>query len=128
MSSANSFAQEVPRVVFLVGESEYGSRATIPAFAGELERRLGYRTEVLQSQVKKLPDVGALDRADLLVMFLRFRKASPAQLARLKKWFDDGKPAVALRTTSHAFAKNKGWFPPLFGGKQCWPHAPAMGL
>ena len=49
-------------------------------------------------------------------MFLRFRTATDAQFARLKKWFDDGKPAVALRTTSHAFVDRKGWFPPFFGG------------
>ncbi|MCR9246844.1 MAG: DUF1080 domain-containing protein [bacterium] len=103
-------------VVFLVGEQEYGSHETMPRFAERLERELGLRTTVLQSEDKRLPDLAALDDADLLVLYLRFREASPTQFERLREWFDAGKPAVALRTTSHAFLANKGWFPPFFGG------------
>lgn len=103
-------------VVFLVGESEYGSGETMPKFAKRLEDELSLRVTYLQSKGRELPPLYALDSADLVVMFLRFRTATDAQFARLKKWFDDGKPAVALRTTSHAFVERKGWFPPFFGG------------
>ena len=109
-------AQQAPHVVFLVGEREYGSQVTMPAFAERLEEELGLRVTLLQSRRRELPPLAALDDADLLVMFLRFREATDAQLARLQRWFDDGKPCVALRTTSHAFTGDKGWFPPFFGG------------
>ncbi|HIE70536.1 MAG TPA: DUF1080 domain-containing protein, partial [Planctomycetes bacterium] len=109
-------AQHQPHVVFLVGESEYGSGKTMPAFAKRLRDELNLRTTLLLSKGKELPPLDALDTADLLVMFLRFRTATDAQFARLKQWFDAGKPCVALRTTSHAFVADKGWFPPFFGG------------
>ena len=109
-------AQDHPHIVFLVGESEYGSDSTMPAFATRLEQELKLRTTVLRSKGKELPPLDSLDTADLLVMFLRFRTATDAQFARLKQWFDAGKPCVALRTTSHAFVADKGWFPPFFGG------------
>ncbi|MFN3241035.1 MAG: DUF6797 domain-containing protein [Planctomycetota bacterium] len=108
--------QRKPHVVFLVGEREYGSERTMPAFASRLEDELSLRTTVLQSRRNELPDLAALGDADLLVLFLRFREATDAQFARLRRWFDDGRPCVALRTTSHAFRNDKGWFPPLFGG------------
>ena len=109
-------AQQAPHVVFLVGEDEYGSDETMPKFAKRLESELHLRVTYLQSKGKQLPSLAALDSADLLVLFLRFRTATDAQFARLQKWFDDGKPCVALRTTSHAFVSDKGWFPPFFGG------------
>ena len=109
-------AQSPPHVVLLLGESEYGSAETMPAFAERLRDQLGLRTTVLHSKGRELPPLDALDTADLVVMFLRFRTATDDQFARLKKWFDDGKPCVALRTTSHAFVDDKGWFPPFFGG------------
>ena len=109
-------AQTPPHVVFLVGESEYGSGETMPKFAKRLEDELNLRVTYLQSEGNQLPSLESLDSADLLVMFLRFRTATEDQFARLKKWFDDGKPCVALRTTSHAFVADKGWFPPFFGG------------
>ncbi len=107
-----------PRVVFLVGEEEYGSEATMPRFATELERELGVHVDVRLGAGRTMPDPPALDEADLLVLYLRFREPSAAQLAALERWFDAGKPALALRTTSHLFWKDelKGWFPPRFGG------------
>lgn len=109
-------AQAPQHVVFLVGESEYGSGETMPKFAKRLEEELHLRVTYLQSKGNELPSLEALDSADLLVMFLRFRTATDEQFARLKQWFDAGKPCVALRTTSHAFVADKGWFPPFFGG------------
>ena len=107
-----------PHVVFIVGENEYGSYETVPALAKELEKSLGIKATMLLSDRKRrtLPDLDALDNADLIFLALRFRKATDEQIARLKRWFDDGKPAIALRTTSHAFEGRPDWFPPFFGG------------
>ncbi|QDV07214.1 hypothetical protein Poly30_27330 [Planctomycetes bacterium Poly30] len=116
---AACFAQgDRSRVVFLVGEEEYGSERTMPRLAEQLERELGLDVDVRIASGRAMPEPPALDEADLLVMFLRFREPSEAQLAALDAWFDAGKPALALRTTSHLFWEKdlKGWFPPRFGG------------
>lgn len=107
-----------PRVVLLQGESEYGSVRTMSALARTFCEDLGYDTTLLSSpeDSRALPDLAVLEDADLLVLFLRFREATDAQMAQLKAYFDAGRPAVAFRTTSHAFADDKGWFVPIFGG------------
>ena len=65
------------KVVFLVGEPEYGSVRTMPALAREFDERLDVETVILQSdqETRMLPDLSALADADLLVMFFRFRLA-----------------------------------------------------
>ncbi len=103
-------------VVFLVGESEYGSERTMPEFAERLREEHGLRTTLLQSTDGRLPALDALDEADALVLFLRFRRATDAQIARLDEWIEAGKPTIALRTTSHAFLERQDWFPSRFGG------------
>lgn len=107
-----------PKVVFLVGEAEYGSEVTMPALAKQFEEKLGFEIVILKSEEdsRDLPDLAALEDADLLVMFIRFRIATEQQFAQLKQWFDQGKPAIAFRTTSHGFWEDKGWFVPYFGG------------
>ncbi|MFK7740080.1 MAG: DUF6797 domain-containing protein [Planctomycetota bacterium] len=123
LSGAPAAAQAPAHVVFLVGEREYGSQRTMPRFAERLRQECGLRVTCLQSKDDELPDLDALDTADLLVMYLRFRRATDEQLARLSRWFDGGKPCVALRTTSHAFVDHQGWFPKYFGGNYK-AHAP----
>ena len=107
-----------PHVVFIVGENEYGSYETVPDFAEELKESLGVRTTILRSDRRRrtLPDLDVLNDADLIFLALRFRRATDEQLERLKEWFEEGRPAIALRTTSHAFQGEEDWFPPFFGG------------
>lgn len=119
VSSIFSQAEERPHVVIIHGEPEYGSAKTMPQLAKQLEERFDFKTTVLKSdkpEMGNLPDLSVLDEADLLILYIRFRIATDAQFERLKKWFDEGKPAVAFRTTSHGFWEDKGWFVPFFGG------------
>ena len=106
------------RVVFLVGEGEYGSERTVPAFARELAAETGLAAVVRQGAGRAMPEPPELGEAELLVLYLRFREPTGAQLAKLERWLDAGRPVLALRTTSHAFAAEelRGWFPPRFGG------------
>ena len=107
-----------PSVVVIHGEPEYGSARTMPELAAALASQFGWETTVLTSPegTKKLPDLSPLSSADLLILFIRFREATEEQRAQLKAYFGAGKPAVAFRTTSHAFWGDKGWFVPFFGG------------
>ena len=125
---------QTPHVVFIAGEHEYGSHETVPRIANELQERFGIKTTVIHSWMsgvrdpyhpgrsipdfKAIPNLEVIHEADLMVLFIRFRIPPPDQFDLLQKYFDAGKPAVALRTTSHAFWHDdrKGWFVPFFGG------------
>lgn len=94
-----------PHIVLAIGEDEYDAKSTLPAFAKtELEKR-GYRCTVLQANQGKthLPNASALDSADLLILYLRRTTLPADQLNHFKQYFASGKPAVALRTSCHAF-------------------------
>jgi type 1 glutamine amidotransferase len=101
-----------PKAVVAIAESEYETLTTLPAWAERvLDRQLGFTVAVVKGDGKKPPPnlADALAGADLLVLSMR-RHALPARdMAALHKYFDTGKPLVAIRTSSHAFdAKGKG--------------------
>jgi len=50
------------------------------------------------------PGMEALDSADLCVMALRFRELPDAQMKHFVDYLNSGKPIIALRTSTHAFA------------------------
>ena len=82
----------------------------MPALAQVLADHYGFRTtllidDVLQGgEANNINGLDALETADLLVLYLRFRQLPDAQLALLQKYIDRGGPIVAFRTTTHAFA------------------------
>lgn len=112
--AAGSFAQD--RVLFLVGEDRFGAHETMPAFAEEVERRVGLDVEVRHGLGARLPDLAELDEFDLLVLYLESREPTEEQKRQLNSWFQKKKPVIALRSTTHAFADDLGWFPEYFGG------------
>lgn len=130
-------------IVFIVGEGEYSANKTMPPVAKELEENYGFKVTYLEAPRQgDIPNLEIIKDADLLVLYIRFRQPSDEQLKLLQDYFDSGKPAVALRTTSHAFwgfetkktlddvddfhelniidgdmiPERLGWFPPIFGG------------
>ena len=134
-TQVSCFAQDKPHVVFLAGEEEYGSHWTLPKIAHDLETRFNIRTTVIHSwrsgvddynlpgkivipEYDEIKNLEIIKEADLLVMHIRFRIPPPEQYALLKQYFDSGKPAIAFRTTSHAFwpEDQKDWFVTFFGG------------
>jgi type 1 glutamine amidotransferase len=109
-----------PHVVFLINEDEYAANRTLPAFARLLEEKCGCRTTVLDGQGKhEIRGLEALDSADLMVLFARRKGLPKDQMQRVRKYLDAGKPLVALRTASHAFALNKN--SPGTTGVEQWP-------
>ena len=102
-----------PLVVFVTGDHEYSGEETLPLMAAELEKNYGFRTKVLkaspnQNSEKNIPDLSALEEADLAVFFLRWRQLPPDQLASIEKYLKTGKPVMGFRTTTHAFNFPKG--------------------
>ena len=104
--TATASAAEDPTIVFLIGEKEYETRETLPAFAADVLEPLGYEcifVHALQSQPNIFPGASAIDRADLLVISVRRRALPKADLDRVRAHLAAGKPIIALRTACHAF-------------------------
>jgi len=101
------------RVVFLAGDEEYRSEEALPMLAKILSQRHGFQCTVLFSvgpdgtidpkAATSLSDGAALERADAIVMSLRFRHWADADMARFAARLNAGVPIVALRTSTHAF-------------------------
>ena len=100
-----------PRVFFLIGDTEYNTAVTLPAFAkAELEPR-GIRSTFSiapSAESDEFPGFDALKDADLLVISVRRHRPAPEQMAAIRAHVAAGKAVVGIRTASHAFGKRKG--------------------
>ena len=101
-------------IVFLVGDEEYRSEDSMPQLAKILAVHHGFKCTVLFAINKEtgeidpetldnIPGLEALEKADLMVMFLRFRELPDDQMKRVIDYTNSGKPIVGLRTSTHAF-------------------------
>jgi type 1 glutamine amidotransferase len=108
LRGAQGPASRTPHVVFVTGDDEYRSEITMPMIAAILEKRHGLRTSVASAQpIPQTKDhiegLEALETADLMVMFLRYRALPDAELNRIRAYVKTGKPIVGFRTSTHAF-------------------------
>ena len=105
-------------IVFLTGDEEYRSEEGLPMLARILATRHGFRCTVLFSIdpatgciapniLNNIPGMDQLAAADLVVMLLRFRELPDDQMKHFVDYVNSGKPIVALRTATHAFAYAK---------------------
>jgi len=101
------------RVVFVTGDEEYRSEEGMPQIARILWR-LGCHCTVLfaidpktntidPGVLDNIPGLEALDHADLMVVFTRFRDLPDAQMKHIVDYVESGRPIVGLRTATHAF-------------------------
>jgi type 1 glutamine amidotransferase len=99
-------------VVFIAAEDEYRSEETLASLARDAQVR-GWSTTLLtaspdQSTPDNIPGFEALERAELVVLYLRFRTLPSEQVAHLERYLRRGGPIVGLRTSTHAFAYPEG--------------------
>ena len=98
-----------PHLVIVVAESEYKTKETLPEFAlKELGKE--FRVSFVHANEKDrndLPGIEILKEADLALFSVRRRTPPARQLDVIRKFVADGKPLVAIRTSSHAFALRK---------------------
>lgn len=105
-------------IVFLAGDEEYRSEDSMPQLAKILAVHHGFKCTVLFAVNKEtgeiapqtldnIPGLEALDTADLMVMFLRFRELPDEQMKHIIDYTNSGKPIVGLRTSTHAFNYRK---------------------
>ncbi len=101
------------RVVLIGGDEEYRSEEMLPQLARILSDRHGFRCTVVLSQNANgeidpedrtsAPGISALAKADLCVLMIRFRHYSDSDMGHLVRYFESGKPIIAIRTSTHAF-------------------------
>jgi type 1 glutamine amidotransferase len=102
-----------PYIIFVTGDEEYRSEESMPMLARMVERELGVRTKVLFAQdsagivnpnvTDNIPGLEALDSADMMVCFLRWRNLPDDQAKHILNFAESGKPMVGFRTSTHAF-------------------------
>lgn len=101
-------------IVFVTGDDEYRSEESMPQMAKILASHHGFRCTVLFALDKEtgeidpgtldnIPGLEALDTADLMVLFLRFREPPDDQMKHIIEYTDSGRPILGLRTATHAF-------------------------
>lgn len=100
-------------IVFLAGDHEYRSEESLPALARILARHYGFTCSVffttdpatgfIDPGSSHIAGLSALDRADLLVVFLRFQDFPDGEMQHIAGYLDRGGPVVGMRTATHAF-------------------------
>ena len=104
---AGAAERREPHVFFLIGESEYDTKTTLPAFAkAELEPR-GIRCSfsiLPNDSANEFPGLDALKDAGLLFISVRRHAPPKAQMDAIRAYVAAGKPVAGIRTASHAFA------------------------
>jgi type 1 glutamine amidotransferase len=107
-----------PTVLFLIGEPEYQTATTLPAFADHELAPRGLRCVIAGEDPVDHDDFTGLDAlpgADLLVISVRRHAPTREHLALVRAHLAAGKPLVGIRTASHAFgaepkdARHEGW-------------------
>ncbi|WP_437223812.1 family 16 glycoside hydrolase [Planctomicrobium sp. SH661] len=102
------------KVVLVSGDEEYRSEQALTQLAKILSQRHGYDCTVLfaidpatgvinPNITTNIPGLQALDTADLLVLFTRFRNLPDDQMEHFEKYLKSGKPVIGIRTATHAF-------------------------
>ncbi|NET39884.1 MAG: hypothetical protein F6K19_49350, partial [Cyanothece sp. SIO1E1] len=119
-----AWAEDTPKVVFLTGDEEYRSEESMPMLANILQRDFGFDVSVGFSlgadgtidpnATTSLTGTEELADADLMVLYLRFRRPDETSFQRILDYLKAGKPVVAFRTSTHAFrftrdSPHAGW-------------------
>jgi hypothetical protein len=106
-------------IVLISGDEEYRSEETLPQLAKILANHNGFKCTVLfaidpkdgtvnPNQRDNIPGLEALDAADLMVIFTRFRELPDDQMKHIVDYVESGRPIIGMRTATHAFAFKKG--------------------
>lgn len=110
------------RILMLIGEDEYRTNETLPEFAHSELEPAGFQVQIVHSapdDLHRFPGLTeALPAADLLLVSVRRRTPSTAELDAVRAHIAAGKPVVGIRTASHAFSLRNNQPPP--AGHASW--------
>lgn len=108
-------SQDMPHVVLISGDEEYRSEEALPQLAKILNKHHGFNCTVLFAQDPSqpsmvngnysynIPGLEALETADMMVIFTRFRALPDEQMKYIDDFLLAGKPVLGIRTATHAF-------------------------
>lgn len=106
------YSDQQKSVVMLIGDDEYKTEVTLPAFAETELKPLGIEVKIIHADAKdknQFPGMAeAVKSADLVLVSVRRRTPPKEQLDALKAHVAAGKPIVGIRTASHAWSLRKG--------------------
>lgn len=105
-------------IVFVTGDEEYRSEESMPQLARILAVHHGFTCTVLfavnrqtgridPQTLDNIPGLEALEKADLMLLFTRFRELPDDQMKYIIDYTDSGGPILGLRTSTHAFRYEK---------------------
>jgi len=101
------FGRDRRKVVMLIGDDEYKTEVTLPAFVKSDLEPLGFDVQIIHadSQDKNhFPGMAeAVKNADLVLVSVRRRLPPKEQLDALRQHVAAGKPLVGIRTACHAW-------------------------
>lgn len=112
-----------PKIVFLITEDpdNYEAHKTIPAFAEMLRKKHGYETRVLLGSgahgAYRYNNFEMILEANVLVVFARRIALPQEQITLLKRYLENGKPLIGIRTANHAFTARTN----IAAGFEDWP-------
>ena len=105
--------QPPPHIVFVTGDEEYRSEESMPMLARILKRDYGFRVTVCYAldeqgvidpnNLENIEGLEALEEADMMVLFTRFRALPEEQRTYILDFAESGKPMAGFRTATHAF-------------------------
>lgn len=102
-------------IVLIAGDEEYRSEEALPQLARILSEHHGFRCTVLlpidpetgevdPKTPDNIPGLEALETADLMILFTRFRALPDDQMEQIDRYLRRGGPVIGLRTATHAFS------------------------
>lgn len=106
-------------IVLVSGDEEYRSEQALPQLGKILAKHHGFRCTVLfaidpetgeinPDVVDNIPGLEALQNADLMIIFTRFRDLPDDQMKHIVDYVESGRPMIGMRTATHAFKIDKG--------------------
>jgi len=105
--------------VLVSGDEEYRSEEALPQLGKILAKRHGFRCTVLfaidradgtinPDEASNIPGLEALEQADLMILFTRFRELPDEQMQYIDRYVHSGRPIIGMRTATHAFRYRDG--------------------
>ena len=113
MSKQATKEVEPPHIVFVIGDEEYRSEESMPMLADIANRELNAKVTLCYSvdsagyvdpnRSDHIEGLEALESADLMVIFTRFRALPANERIYITDYVESGKPIIGFRTSTHAF-------------------------
>jgi type 1 glutamine amidotransferase len=107
-----------PLIAVMVSDDHYKADTLLPPLMEKLGKENNWDIITIHGHgTANFPNINELDKADVLVLFIRRLALPKEQLAVVKKFIDSGKGLVGLRTACHAFESKAKTLPE---GSEIW--------